>query len=434
MAKLPLEGVRIIDLCVVWAGPFVTQILADLGAEVIKVENIHHWQPFTRGLRARPTKKELENQIPYLGGYPDMEPGVRPWNRSPNTNNLLRNKYSMTVDIRTPEGMKTFKRLVKVSDVVCENNVTETMEKLGISYEMLREVKSDIIFVRVPAYGNTGPYKKYRGLGVHLESVIGHSLLRGYPDMDPSANTAVYMGDYAAGAQGAFAVITALHYRKRTGKGQLIELSQAENAISLLGEAIMDYTMNGRIQTTMGNRDNFGSAPCGAYRAKGQNRWVTITVSTDNEWQGLCEAMGNPGWCQEERFADQLSRWHHHDALDALLEEWTSQYDNYELFHTLQKHGVPAGPVMHAGDAYSDPHIKARKFFKKLTHADAGTHRYPGVMFKMSRSPIEVRTPPARLGEHNEYVYKQVLKTSDEEYARLEREGLIGTEYDPEIP
>ncbi|MEE9199630.1 MAG: CoA transferase, partial [Dehalococcoidia bacterium] len=320
-----------------------------------------------------------------------------------------------------------------VTDVVFENNVSETMEKLGITYEMLKEVKPDIIFVRVPAYGNTGPYKNYRSLGVHLESVIGPSLLRGYTDMDPSTNSAIYMGDYAAGAQGAFAVMAALHHRKRTGKGQLIELSQAENAISFLGEAVMDYTMNGRIQTTLGNRNDFGSAPCGAYRAKGDNRWINITVSNDTEWQGLCDAMGNPDWCREERFSDQLSRWQHLDELDALLGEWTSQYDNYELFHTLQKHGVPAGPVMHAADAYSDPHIKERGFFKKLTHADAGTHLYPGVIFKMSRTPIGVRMPPALLGEHNEYVYKEVLKFSDEEYARLEREEQIGTEYDPEI-
>ncbi|MFQ5873165.1 MAG: CaiB/BaiF CoA transferase family protein [Dehalococcoidia bacterium] len=434
MPKLPLEGVRIIDLCVVWAGPFATQILGDLGAEVIKVENTHHWQPMARGFRARPVKADLEGQIAMLSGYPNKEPGQRPWNRCPGFNNVLRNKYSMTLDMRTPKGMEVFKRLIKVTDVVYENNVTETMEKLGISYEMLKEINPGVIFVRVPAYGNTGPYKNYRALGVHLESVIGHSLLRGYRDMDPSTNSAVYMGDYAAGAQGAFAVMAALYYRKRTGKGQLIELSQAENAISFLGEAVTDYTLNGRVQTTMGNRNIFGSAPCGSYRAKGDNRWINITVSNDAQWEGLCEAMGNPAWCKDEKFSDQFSRWQHHDELEALLEQWTSQHDNYELFHTLQRHGVPAGPVMHAGDCYSDPHIKERNFFKKLTHADAGTHLYPGLMFKMSRSPVDVRMPPCRLGEHNEYVYKEVLKVSDEEYAQLEREGHIGTEYDPEIP
>lgn len=434
MSKLPLEGVRVIDLCVVWAGPFATQVLADLGAEVIKVENIHFLQPLTRGSQARPTKEQLKAQIPMLGGYPDWEPGKRPWNRSPTTINLLRNKHSMTVDIRKPKGMDIFRRLVAVSDVVYENNVTETMGKLGITYEMLKETKEDIIFIRVPAFGNSGPYKNYRALGIHLESVIGHSLLRGYRDMDATNNSPVFMGDYAAGIQGAFAVMAALYHRKRTGKGQLIELAQAENAIDYLGEAIMDYTLNGRVRSTAGNRDYFGSAPCGAYKAKGENQWINITVASDSEWEGLCQAMEHPDWCREERFADQFSRWRNLDDLEPLLERWTSKHDKYQLFHLLQKHGVPAGPVTDPRDVFKDPHVKERSFFKRVTHTDAGTHLYPGMMFKMSRTPVDYRMPPARLGEHNEYVYKEVLKVSDEEYDELEREGHIGTEFDPDIP
>ncbi|MCH8086571.1 MAG: CoA transferase [Chloroflexi bacterium] len=433
MAKLPLEGIRVLDFCVVWAGPFATQILADLGAEVVKVENVHFVQPLTRGFWIRPTKAQLEGLVPMIGGYPDLEPGQRPWNRCPSFNNLFRNKYSMTVDLRIPSGMEILKRLIKECDVFYENNVTETMDKLGISYEMLKEIKPDIIMVRVPAYGSTGPYKNYRALGVHLESAIGHSMIRGYRDSDPTTNSAIYMGDYAAGAQGAFAVTAALHYRKRTGKGQLIELSQAENAISFLAESVMDYTLNRRVQGPLGNRNNFGSAPCGAFPAKGDNDWINITVSTDAEWEGLCQAMGDPDWAKEEIFSDQFSRWQNSDDLEERLGEWTSQHEKYEAFHILQKHGVPAGPVMHARDCYSDPHIRERGFFKKLTHPEAGTHDYPGFMFTMSRTPPVMRQVPCLMGEHNEYVYKQVLKVSDEEYAEIEREGHIGMDYDPEL-
>jgi crotonobetainyl-CoA:carnitine CoA-transferase CaiB-like acyl-CoA transferase len=432
-SRLPLEGIRILDFCVVWAGPFATQILADLGAEVIKVENIHHWQPMTRGFVARPPKNTVPNLLPMLGGYPDNDPGPRPWNRCPGFNNLFRNKKSVTIDLKQPRGREMLERLIKECDIFYENNVTETMEKLNISYDMLKAIRPDIIMVRVPAYGSVGPYRNYRALGVHLESVIGHSLIRGYRDSDPSTNSAIYMGDYAAGVQGAFAVMAALHYRKRTGKGQFIELSQAENAVSFLAEAVMDYTLNGRLQGTQGNRNHFGSAPCGAFPAKGENCWINITVSTDSEWRGLCEAMGNPDWCKDERYSDQYSRWKNADQLEEELAQWTVQHDKYEGFHLLQSHGVPAGPVMHAGDAHSDPHVKERDFFNRITHPEAGTHNYPGFIFNMSRTPPVVRNPPCCLGEHNEYVYKEILKVSDREYAELEAEGHIGMDFDPEI-
>ena len=369
-----------------------------------------------------------------LGGYPDSDPGPRPWNRCPGFNNLFRNKKSMTLDLRQPRGREILKRLVKECDIFYENNVTETMEKLDISYDFLKSIRPDIIMMRVPAYGSVGPYRNYRALGVHLESVIGHSLIRGYRDSDPSTNSAIYMGDYAAGVQGAFTVLAALHYRKRTGKGQLIELAQAENAVNFLSEAVMDYTLNGRVQGTLGNRNMFGSAPCGAFPASGDNNWISITVSNDAEWQGLCEAMGNPDWCKDERYSDQYARWKNADQLEEELSRWTAQYDKYEAFHLLQSHGVPSGPVMHAGDAHSDPHLKERDFFNRITHAEAGTHDYPGFIFNMSRTPPVVRNAPCRMGEHNEYVYKEILKVSDEEYAQLEAEGHIGMDFDPEIP
>ncbi|MER3559572.1 MAG: hypothetical protein C4336_09120 [Armatimonadota bacterium] len=190
---------------------FGTLLLADLGAEVIKVENIHVWQPLTRGLLAHPPKAMMGAGPSWTTGYPDDEPGERPWNRCPTFVSLYRNKRSVTMDIRVPEGRKPFEDLIRTADIVYENNVSETMEKLGITYDYLRSLRPDIIYIRVPAFGNTGAYRNYRALGVHLEGVSGHSLLRKYPDLDASANTQIYAGDYFAGTHGAFAAIAALH-------------------------------------------------------------------------------------------------------------------------------------------------------------------------------------------------------------------------------
>ncbi|MEE9278667.1 MAG: CoA transferase, partial [Myxococcota bacterium] len=243
----PLEGVRVIDLCVVWAGPFATMLLGDLGAEVIKPENQFVWQPMTRGGSARPDKGMLQYTNAWGGGYPRNEPGARPWNYSPTFVSLYRNKKSFTVDLRQPEGLDVLARLVALSDVVYENNATGTLEKLGISYDWLREANPSIIFVQVPAYGSSGAYADARALGVHLEGVMGHTLLRGYEDADPSTNSAIFSGDYLAGTQGALAVMAALRHRDRSGEGQRIEIAQAENAAGMFTQAIMDYSLNGRV-------------------------------------------------------------------------------------------------------------------------------------------------------------------------------------------
>lgn len=435
MAKrLLLDGIRVIDIGGVWTGSFMTMILADLGGEVIKVENINVWQTWTRGLKARPTKEYLIGLVPFHGGFPDhREPGRHPWNRSPFFNCHARNKLSCTIDLRKPKGMEYFRRLVRISDAVVENSPTETMEKLGITYDMLKTVKPDIIYLRSPAFGNTGPYKNYRAVGASLEAFIGHTMLKRYPDMDASMTSTTYASDYMAGAQGAYAIMLALHHRNQTGKGQLIELSQAENAIAILTQVVMDYSMNQRIQEPIGNRDP-SAAPCGCYRCKGDDRWVNIRVSSNKEWEGFCRALGNPSWTKEERFCNCLNRWQNQDELDKLVEEWTMKHEQYEVMHILQREGVPAGPVLDCASCYSDPQLNERGFFEEVTQEDCGTHRYPGMMWKMSKTPLSIRRPPIRLGEHNEYVYKELLGVSDEEYAGLEAEGLIGMDFAPEIP
>jgi len=432
--ELALQGVRIIDLTVVYSGPYATQLLADFGAEVIRMESLQHVAPMTRGTMPRPPKEILKTARS-TGGYPDFDPGPRPWNRAAAFNSHARNKLSMTVDLTRPKGMEILRRLVMVSDLVVENNAFGRMEKLGITYSALTEYKPDIIMISAPSYGNSGPYRDYAGLGANIQGVAGYDWLRGYPDMAPLGNTPSYWLDAVTGVTLTFAAVMALYHRKKTGRGQFIDFAQAENLINHYGEAILDYSANQRIQGTLGNRHS--SAIQGCYHCHGIDRWISITIHNDKEWSSFCHAMGNPDWTKDERFADSLIRYRNHDELDRLIEERTLHYDNYELFHLLQKENVPAGPVTNERDIYNDPHLKKRGFFVNISHPETGaapdygpgTHLYPGLGWNMSKTPGIIRKPPCCLGEDNEYVYKQILKISEEEYEELIKEQHIGMDY-----
>ncbi|MBK9343635.1 MAG: CoA transferase [Dehalococcoidia bacterium] len=441
MTQKPLEGVRVIDLCVVWAGPFATMLLGDLGAEVIKPENPFVFQPMTRGAMARPPQMLIGASIAWAGGLPHNEVGDRPWDYNPTFVSLYRNKKSFTVDLRRPEGLDILRRLVAVSDVVYENNATGTMEGLGITYEWLKAANPKIIFVRVPAYGSNGPYAHARALGVHLEAVMGHSLLRGYDDADPSSNTAIYSGDYLAGAQGAFAVMTALWNRDRTGEGQLIEIAQAENAAAMFTQAIMDYSLNGNVQGAMTNRDIDGRSPSGVYptvspgtAATSDDRWIAISIDTDEQWSAFGQAIGSPPWATDPRFAANAGRLEHHAEIDAHIAAYTATQDDYDLMHRLQAAGVAATPVLEASRMFDDPHLRARDFFKTQTQPASGAYEYVGPLWKFPGTPVEYLQPPVMFGEHNDYVYRDVLEVSDAEFEALKAGGHIATEYDASVP
>lgn len=440
MSPKPLDGVRVIDLCVVWAGPFATVLLGDLGAEVIKPENPFVFQPMTRGAMAHPPEVALRMAPAWGGGYPGNVPGPRPWNYNPTFVSLYRNKRSFTVDLRRPEGMDVLRRLVAVSDVVYENNATGTMEKLGITYEWLKAANPRIIFVRVPAYGSSGPYQSARALGVHLEAVMGHTLLRGYEDADPSSNTAIFSGDYLAGAQGAFAVMTALWHRERTGEGQLVEIAQAENAAAMFTQAVMDYSLNRNTQTAIGNRDVFGRYPCGVYPARSpgsaqssEDRWVAISIESDEQWRAFGEAIGRPPWAADPRFATNAGRAEHSREIDGSIAEYTREQDDYEMMHRLQAAGIAAAPVLEASRMFDDPHLRARGFFRTQT-TERGAHEYVGPLWRLPETPVEFAQPPVTFGEHNDYVYREVLKLSEDEVAALAAGGHLATEYDPSVP
>ena len=435
MSKLPLEGIRVVEVGLAWAAPAAAQALGYLGAEVIKVDFVGFWPAQGRGNVARPTKSMIAGGVPMTAGYPNGEPGEHPWNVWPVFISQACNKRGMTVkDLADPKGREIFLKLIEKSDVFIENNHPDTLKKLKLDYEVLKSVNPNIIVVHLPACGSTGAFRDYRTHGSQLDALAGHASLRGYSDEGLEAAAEVFPSDYLGGAYGAFSALLALLYRKRSGKGQEIEIAQIESLPGCLGEAMMDYFMNDRVHKPMGNRDIHGAVPCGCYPCKGDDEWVNITVASDEEWQAFKRVMGSPSWAGDERFDNAYNRWHNQDELDKFIKDWSINHDKYAIMLWLQRKGVAAGPVMRSYDSYSDVHLKERGFFQKVTHEDAGTHLYPTTGWKFSETPIMITRPPVRFGSDNEYVYKELLGISDEEYAELEREGHISTEPSPDIP
>jgi benzylsuccinate CoA-transferase BbsF subunit len=277
--------------------------------------------------------------------------------------------------------------------------------------------------VSMPAMGMTGPEKDYVGYGVTIEQLAGLVSITGYLG-DVPMKSGINYGDPIAGIAAAGYLMAALSYRQRTGKGQLVDISQREATACLIGDVIMDYSMNKRIQTPIGNRHS-SMVPHGCYRCQGEDMWVTIAVGSDAEWQALCQVMGKPELARDERFADVLSRHRNQDELDVIIEEWTKEHDHYEVMHSLQEVGVMAGAVLNPQEVVEDPHLQARGFYEDVTHPEAGTFCYAGPSWKLSKTPGSIRKPAPCLGEHNDYVYKEILGMSEQEVAELAEEGII---------
>ncbi|MEX2230257.1 MAG: CoA transferase [Dehalococcoidia bacterium] len=416
--QLPLTGVRVIDLTVVWAGPFASQLLAEWGAEVVKMEPITTVQPQTRATDGggRP------------GWFAAGDPGADPWNRGVSFNCSACGKRSFTGNLRTAAGREAFDRLVAIADVVIENNVPETIDRLGVGYEALAAINPRIVMVRMPGFGLTGPYRDYRCWGNHLESMAGHLLTRCYPDATPDAAGESYACDSIAGLTAALATAMALRHRARTGRGQLVEVPQIEAFAGMMGRELLDYAMNGREAAGVAN-DHASHAPHGAYPCAGDDRWIAIDVAGDDQWRALCAALAAPDLAADARFADAGARRQHRRALDALVGERTRTRDRAALFGALQSAGVAAGPVQDDADAFACPQLRARGFFEPLSRDDLGTHDYPGMLFKWRDTPNSHRGPPVRLGADNAYVYRELLGYTADEYSELLASGEVGTAY-----
>jgi benzylsuccinate CoA-transferase BbsF subunit len=374
-----------------------------MGAEVIKVESPSHMDVI----------RELTMNIPGLTH-----------NTSPYFNGYNRNKAGFGLEVETPEGLALFKRLVSVSDVMVENFRTDVSVKLGITYDDLRKVKPDIIMISMQTYGRSGPLANFPGYGPMSEYMAGLTSMSGYPGGMPQKNGISY-GDPLGAVAGAGAVVAALLYRRRTGKGQYIELAMRENVIGFIGEAVLDWSMNKRLRNRQGNRnDHF--APQGCYACAGDDQWITIAVETDDQWRGLCQAMGIPRLADDPRFATVPQRLLHHDELDRMIGAWAAELPREQVFSTLLSHGVPVGKILNAKDLLEDPHLKERGFYQPITHAEAGTWPLDMPVWKMSKTPGKFWRAAPRFGEHNDYVLREVLGLSHEEAEALKARGVVG--------
>jgi crotonobetainyl-CoA:carnitine CoA-transferase CaiB-like acyl-CoA transferase len=271
---------------------------------------------------------------------------------------------------------------------------------------------------------------------------MGHTLLRGYRDTDPTANSIIFAGDYFAGLHGALATMMAVWHRQQTGRGQLVEVAQAEAASAMFAQAYMDHALTRRAHAPAGNRSIYPVAPCGVYPCRspgsasdGEDRWIAITVNSDQEWLALCREMGQPDWAEDPRLATVEGRVALHDLIDEHLARWTAQFDDYEIFHRLQAAGVAAAPVLEASRALDDPHLRQRGAFTSAEMYDkVGTFPFLSPFYRFPETPSELRQAPAALGEHNEYVYRDVLGLDAEEFERLREQGHITMEFDETIP
>jgi crotonobetainyl-CoA:carnitine CoA-transferase CaiB-like acyl-CoA transferase len=421
MARLPLEGIRVVDFTIVWAGPFATANLADMGAEVYRIESAQHFDSNTRA-----HVPDFERTKRHSGG---VSPDARPYDVSPNSNTTGRNKYHCTIDLTRLEGKEILLRLVEKCDVFVENNARDTIEKFGITYDVLAARNPRLIYCSLAAFGTTGPYARFRAYGASMEAMVGHTLLRGYTDVDPVHTTSVFIADSTGGAAATFAVLAALYQRQRTGRGQFIDMSQAENMTHSLSQAFMDYSMNRRIQSSLANRDA-AKAPQGVYRCAGDDAWIAISCHDDADFESLCRVMGRDDLASDGRFSDGAARWRNQDALDPEISAWTIDKDHVELFHRLQAAGIDAAPVYNVAEVFADPHLTARDAWQKVTHPMAGTHSYlRPVIGRMSKTPLSIRKHASTVGEDNEYVYKQVIGYSDEEYEHFVEQEQAATSF-----
>ena len=413
--KSALSGIRALELAEIWAGPFCGVLLGDMGAEVIKVEAV---QRIARG---------AISPAPVSHGYPDMDPGKRPWNRSGAFNAVNRNKKGVTLDLTRPAGVERFKELVSVSDVVFTNYAFGVMDKFGLGYEELRKVKPDIIALFTPGFGNTGPYRGFRSMGMVIDAITGHTALRGYPDMDLSHNSLVHHPDAVAGVSAMFGICMAIRNRARTGRGQFIDLSQAESFMPHLGEVFMQYGLTGQARPRRGN-SHPRMAPHGVYRCVGDDQWVTISVRTQEEWVEMCGVMEMPQLIRNPKFETLDARLRNSVELDDIIGRWTRELGRYEVAEALQARGIPSGPVLDCGgDTYDDPHLQERGFFQAVEHPEAGVHLYSGPIWKMANRSDARHEPTPGLGEHNDWALGELLGVDDGTLVELELQNIIGT-------
>ncbi|HEX2172333.1 MAG TPA: CoA transferase [Dehalococcoidia bacterium] len=410
-----LAGIRVVDFSWIVAGPTATRILGNFGAEVIRIEH--------------PTDYEMIRLWP---SHPGDQVGP---NSSQFFNNLNADKLGATLNVRHPKGMELLRRLIAKSDVVLENFSSRVLENWGLGYEELKKLRPDIIYVSMAGMGHSGRSRDYNTWGPSVQALSGLTHLSGLPDAAPAGWGYSYM-DHSGGYFAAMAVLLAIRQRRKSGLGQWVDLAQVESAIALTGPAILDYQVNGRSSRRPGyppgnHADRPAVAPHNTYRCQGRDEagqgvWIAIQVDTDDQWAALCTEMDRVDLIADPRFATNRARLAHEAELDAIIADWTADKERYHLMRRLQAAKVPAGVVQTAADRVErDPQLRARQLYKELDHAEMGRLALEDLPVRLSRTPGRVRRAAPLHGEHNEYIYREILGLSDEEFAECLADGVI---------
>jgi benzylsuccinate CoA-transferase BbsF subunit len=409
-APLPLKGVKVLTLEQVHALPWGTAFLADLGAQVIRIESVEHLQDRKAG--------------PFANG----KAGAEWWNEGGNLAYFgTRNKQSLCLEVTQPAGKEIFLKLVKNCDVVTDNFRPGTMQRLGFDHESLVEINPRIITLSSTAFGHTGPWRRAGSRARTVDSVCGMSYLTGF-EGGPSLRASNNYMDHSTGNNVAYALLLALYRRNRTGKGARIDLSMQETGVSCIGPAILE-AQRGIKRPRLGCA-HLWKAPHNVYPCAGTDRWIAIAVSNDDEWAALKQAMGAPAWAQDPRYDSVQGRWQHRHELDRHLAGWTATEDDKALTRLLQAHGVCAGAVLTAADLVEDIHLAERKFIQTIERA-GGLRTYAGRPFRIPQVSMAIRQV-AGLGEHNEVVLREVAGFTKDEIRALAAEGVISNRPRPE--
>jgi len=405
-----LEGVRVLTLEQVHALPWGTSFLADLGAQVIRVESLAHLQD----------RK--------AGPFPDGKPSQQWWNEGGNLAYFgTRNKQSLGLDVTAPHGKEAFLKLAQNCDIVTDNFRPGTMERFGFDHESLAKLNPKIITLSSTAYGYTGPWRRAGSRARTVDASCGMSYLTGYEN-GPSHRASNNYMDHSVGNNVAYALLLALYQRNKTGEGMRIDLTMQETGVSAIGPAILE-TQRGITRSRLGC-GHMWKSPHNVFPCLGFDRWIAIAVSSDEEWQRLRQAMDEPLWAADPRFDTTQGRWRHRHHLGDLLSDWTQTKDDQDLMNHLQINGVAAGAVLTAEDLVANPHLKDRGYieeFENVNAPHAGKRKFAGRPFRMPQIPFTIRHVAA-LGEHNVETLRDVAGLSDEEIATMASEGVIFTQ------
>lgn len=414
MARLPMEGIRVIESTYVYAFPYAAGIMTDLGAEVIKIEGTGHID-VTRGGA-------------FAGAYPDNQPGDDPWNRPAGYNQLNRGKKSVTLDLSKDEGREVLVDLLKTADIFMENFTPRVMRRWGLDYPNLKKIRPEIIMMSNTGYGHgEGPWSMYPAQATTQEATHGHCHITGYYGGPPSKAGQSYV-DFLSTWQAVLAAGLALRHRKKTGQGQWVDIAMYQAGVFMTSEYILDYIANGNLGKRIGNRHPW-RAPQNTYQAAGTDQWCVISVGDDVEWDALCTAMGKPQLAKDPRFDTGLKRLKNQDDIDPIINEWTKTLDKYQVMEILQGVGVPSGPVYDSRDTNLDKQFWADGFLEKVKFPEergAGTRVMMGRPWRFSKTPMKITGPAPVLGGSNRDILMGELGYSEDKFNALWEAGIVG--------